>query len=228
MIIYLLVILFVILAYVLGSINFAIPITRAVKGVDIRDMGNNNPGSSNVMREVGIFWGILVILFDGLKILIPIVLLRIFLFDGNNNFDFGVLFLMGIFGVVGHCKSIFLKFTGGGGISTMQGVFLFFVPVEYLGCMLLSGFFIFTVFRKSEFRFGQKGPICILTMTPFAVLLTALFVDIPFSLPVPWLSHIGIGGHNPAVVVGTFAMALTLLFINGKFLKSKERKTALN
>lgn len=208
----------IIIAYFLGSVNFAIPISKAVKGVDIRELGNKNPGTSNTMREVGIFWGILLVILDAAKAAVPIILLKIFVFKEDTNFDYAILYLVGISAVFGHCKSIFLNFTGGGGIATMQGVFLFFIPVEYLLCMILSFFFVITIFKNSKYKWGQKAPIAFLTMTPFVTLLSSIFIDIPL------FAHFKIGGHMPAVIVGTFVMALMIFAINSKFLKTQVRK----
>lgn len=57
-------ILFIITAYLLGSVNPAIIITRLAKGVDIRTLGTHNPGTSNVRRNLGLGWGILVLFLD--------------------------------------------------------------------------------------------------------------------------------------------------------------------
>jgi glycerol-3-phosphate acyltransferase PlsY len=49
--------------------------------------------------------------------------------------------------VVGHCKPVFYKFKGGGGIGTMQGVSLFFVPVEFLVSMFIGGLVVIFFFK---------------------------------------------------------------------------------
>ena len=207
----------VITGYLSGSVNYAIPITKAVTGKDIRTIGNNNPGTSNVLRNVGKKWGILVAFLDGLKGLLPVILFRIFFFKEDTNADFAVLYLIGIAAVLGHCKSVFLKFTGGGGIGTMLGVSLFFVPVEFIVSLLAGGIIVIIFFKNAELKFGQKTPIFFVTLTPFISLATSLFIDIPL------FGHISIGGHLPAEVAGTFVMSLLLLAINASFLKNKVR-----
>ena len=119
----------ILIGYLSGSFNYAIPITKMVIDKDIRSIGNHNPGTSNVLRNVGKGWGVLVGFLDGLKGLLPIIIFRIVFFKENTNADFAILYLIGIAAVLGHCKSIFLKFTGGGGIGTMLGVSLFFIPM---------------------------------------------------------------------------------------------------
>ena len=202
----------VIAAYLLGSVNYAIIITRIVKGIDIRQIGNNNPGTSNVVRNVGKGWGVLVGFLDGLKGLVPVVIARILFFNGDTNLDFALLYLIGMAAVVGHCKPVFYKFKGGGGIGTMQGVSLFFVPVEFLVSMFIGGLVVIFFFKKAKFKYGQWTPIMFVTLTPFLTLGLNSFVNIPL------FAHISIGGHLPAVLGGAFAMSFLILFFNISFL----------
>ncbi len=212
-------ILAVVVGYLSGSFNYAIPICKAVSGKDIRKIGNHNPGASNVLRNVGRFWGILIGFLDGMKGLLPIIIFKLVFFNNNADLDFLVLYLIGVAAVLGHCKSIFLKFTGGGGIGTMLGVSLFFVPVEFLFSMLLGGVLVLIFLKDAEFKFGQKTPIFFVSLTPFVTLVTALFINIPL------FAHISIGGHSPGLVAGAFIMSLTLLANNATFLRTKTRES---
>lgn len=205
-------------AYLLGSVNYAIVITRLAGRGDIRKLGNHNPGASNVMREVGKAWGLLVTLLDALKGVLPILVFRALFFRNYNNADFGVLYLIGIFAVLGHCKSVFLKFRGGGGISTMLGVSLFFIPLEFLAAMLIGGTIVLLFYKDAEYRFGLKTPTFFVSLTPFITLVTSLFLDIPL------FAHVSLGGHFPSVVIGAFVMSLMLLAINVIFLQTRVRK----
>ncbi|MBI9101460.1 MAG: glycerol-3-phosphate acyltransferase [Spirochaetales bacterium] len=204
--------------YFFGSVNFAIPITQMVLGKDIRTLGNHNPGTSNVLREVGPLWGVLVGFLDGMKGLLPILILRLVYFKGDDGFDFFILYLTGFAAVLGHCKSIFMKFKGGGGIGTMLGVSLFFVPVEFLFSMFIGGLIVLIFFKNSQFRFGQKTPIFFVTLTPFITLIDSLLIDIPL------FAHISIGGHTWGTIAGAFVMSVGLLSLNLKFLTSKSKK----
>ncbi len=202
----------VIISYLSGSVNYAIIITRIVKRADIREIGNNNPGTSNVVRNVGKAWGVLVGFLDGLKGLLPIIIARIYFFTGNTNLDFALLYLMGMAAVVGHCKPVFYHFKGGGGIGTMQGVSLFFVPVEFIISMFIGGLIVIFFFNKVKFKYGQWTPIMFVTLTPFLTLGLNYFINIPL------FAHISIGGHLPAVLAGSFAMSFLILFFNVSFL----------
>lgn len=212
--------LFIGLGYISGSVNYAIIITRIVKGVDIRTIGNNNPGTSNVVRNVGKGWGVLVGFLDGMKGFIPILIARIFVFKGDTNADFIILYLIGMAAVTGHCKPVFYGFDGGGGIGTMQGVSLFFIPVEFIVSLIIGGLIVIFFFKNVKFRYGQWTPIMFVTLTPFLTLALNRIVYIPL------FAHISIGGHPAGVVAGAFAMSFLILFFNISFLKS--RKEELN
>lgn len=205
----------VLAGYLSGSVNYAVIITRAVIGKDIRTIGNKNPGTSNVVRNVGKKWGVLVGFLDALKILVPLVLARIFLFPEYSDLHFSVLYLMGIAGVLGHCLPVFFGFKGGGGIGTMQGVSLFFIPVEYIFSMLLGGTIVLLFLKNVRYKYGQWTPIMFVTLTPFVTLLTTLAMDIPL------FAHISIGGHPWSVLIGTFVLSFTILGLNVGFMRSR-------
>jgi len=116
------IILQIIMGYVIGSIPFAIVISR-MKGVDIRRLGSKNPGAANVLREVGKPYGILVWILDTAKGAFAMLI-------AHKVFHLHLFFvaLVGIAAVAGHCWSIFLKFKGGKGVSTSGGVFLYLLP----------------------------------------------------------------------------------------------------
>jgi len=201
--------------YLSGSVNYAMIVTRAVTGQDIRTIGNRNPGTSNVTRSVGRKWGFLVGFLDAFKIFGPLVLARVFLFPDYSDLHFAILYLMGIAGVIGHCLPVFYGFKGGGGIGTMQGVSLFFIPVEYLISMLIGGTIVLLFFKKVQYKYGQWTPIMFVTLTPFLTLLTTMTLDIPL------FAHISIGGHPWSIVAGAFVLSFTILGLNINFMRSR-------
>lgn len=206
----------ILISYLSGCVNYAILITRIVTGKDIRTMGNLNPGTSNVMRHVGKVWGFLVAFLDALKAMIPIIFFHLLFFREYNNLNFAVLYLVGIAAVLGHCKPVFYNFKGGGGVGPMQGVSLFFVPVEYIASMLIGGIIVQIVFKKAKYKFSQWTPVMFITLTPFMTLATFYLLDIPL------FAHISIGAHLPSVVVGTFVLSLMILGINMRFMKQRK------
>jgi acyl phosphate:glycerol-3-phosphate acyltransferase len=205
---------FLILGYLSGSVNYAIIITRLVSGKDIRTIGNQNPGASNVGRSVGTFWGILVGLVDALKGVIPVLVAMLTVFQDRTPLQFFILYCIGTAAVIGHSRPVWYGFKGGGGIATMQGISLFFIPIEYLFSMLLGGVLVIIgVKDKVKFRFTRVVPILFTTFSPFVALATTLWLDIPL------FAHIGIGGHNWGMVAGAFVISLSILALNPRTLK---------
>lgn len=114
-------IFFIFLAYLLGSIPFAFIISRAVKGIDIRQHGSGNSGATNVFRVVGKKWGILVFLLDACKGYLAVTLPILFI---GPRVSPSLFVLFGILAILGHTFSFWLKFKGGKGVATSLGVFL--------------------------------------------------------------------------------------------------------
>ena len=205
----------VLAAYLFGGVNFAIIFTRMVTGKDIRTMGNKNPGASNMGRVVGRFWGILVLVLDSLKGILPILAARIWIFNTMSPGDYGALYLMGISAVLGHIFPIYYLFKGGGGVSTMLAVSLWFVPLEFLISMIAGGLFALLFLRNRGLWLTQWSPIMFITLTPFVTLAFNLTVDIPI-----WL-NISLGGHPWTVVAGAFVLSLMMLGLNLRLVLAK-------
>ena len=138
----------IILGYLIGSIPFAVIVSRLVKGVDIRQVGTKNPGAANVLREVGKVWGVLVWLLDTFKgvgaMLIAHRVLGLPLFW---------VMMAGIAAVIGHCWSVFVRFGGGRGVSTAGGVLFYVVPKAFPFCLILY----FLIQRKAPRSFWATG-----------------------------------------------------------------------
>ncbi|MBQ2714286.1 MAG: glycerol-3-phosphate 1-O-acyltransferase PlsY [Clostridia bacterium] len=110
-----------VIGYLLGGINFATLFAKLNKK-NIRDMGSGNPGTMNVMRNLGAKWGALTFVCDGLKGAIPALL-------GNYLLGAEGLYCGGLSSVVGHCYPIYTKFKGGKGVATSIGVFVVANPL---------------------------------------------------------------------------------------------------
>ena len=108
-------ILLIIFGYLLGSTPFGYLISKA-KGIDIRKVGSGNIGGTNVIRAFGIKWGLLVVVLDILKAVIPVYLaIRILPLDWQ-------IASVAITPVLGHIFPVWLKFKGGKGVATTLGV----------------------------------------------------------------------------------------------------------
>lgn len=116
-----------VLSYLVGNINFAVIISKLKKN-DIRKIGSGNPGTLNMSRTFGLKVGVLVLLLDILKGVVP-TLLGFLLYNGyyfnQTTLPISLIakVLCGFFAVLGHVFPAFMKFKGGKGIATTIGVF---------------------------------------------------------------------------------------------------------
>jgi len=134
----------IILSYLVGSIPTSLIMSKAVKGIDIRQHGSGNAGGSNVFRVLGWKYGVSVILLDALKGVVAVLLVsRLYLgsfpFPNATPFDdFTLVQIMaGIAAVLGHIWTIFAGFKGGKGIATGMGFLVSIVTVDLLLALLV-------------------------------------------------------------------------------------------
>ncbi len=117
------------LAYTLGSIPTGLLLTRAIKGIDIREHGSKNIGATNVFRVVGKKWGIVVLLIDAFKGWLAVTLpFRLFPETFPQTFSIALAAAT----LAGNTFPVWLKFKGGKGIATSLGVFTGLVPAPAL------------------------------------------------------------------------------------------------
>lgn len=113
-----------IIAYLIGSINFSVLISKKMVGFDVREKGSGNAGTTNMLRSVGKKAAAITLICDILKGVISIVIAIIV---GNiaKNLDRELLLqIAGIAVVLGHTFPIFFGFKGGKGVATSLGVLL--------------------------------------------------------------------------------------------------------
>ena len=117
-------IIMLIIAYLIGSINFSVIISKKMAGFDVREKGSGNAGSTNMLRSVGKKAAAITLICDILKGVIAIAIAMIL---GNIIKDVNKELLVQIAGiavVVGHTFPIFFGFKGGKGVATSLGVLL--------------------------------------------------------------------------------------------------------
>lgn len=112
--------LFVLFAYLAGSVSSAIIVCRIMGLPDPREQGSGNPGATNVMRIGGKKAAGITLLGDMLKGLLPVYLAQILGMSGD------VLALIGLAAFLGHLYPVFFGFKGGKGVATSVGVLLGF------------------------------------------------------------------------------------------------------
>jgi acyl phosphate:glycerol-3-phosphate acyltransferase len=110
------------LAYLIGSLSPAVFLGKWLKGIDIREYGSGNPGTTNALRVLGTPLGATVLVLDILKGFLPVLLAR---------FVAGpvVVVLVAVAALVGHNWSVFLRGRGGKGVATGAGTILAMMPL---------------------------------------------------------------------------------------------------
>lgn len=181
-------------AYLLGSIPFGFLAAKA-KGIDIRNAGSGNIGATNAMRVLGKPAGILVLLADAFKGWLACFLAFLicsYYFseyyhgiasDSSTTRDVGltldllnrVKVVAGVFAVLGHNYTCWLKFKGGKGIATTAGVFLALAPWALLVAFIV---FVLAVALTRYVSVGSMTAAVALTATVWIMTPRNLFLDV--------------------------------------------------
>ncbi len=163
--------LFMITAYLFGSLSSAIIICRLFHLPDPRNQGSGNPGATNVLRYGGTKVAILVLIGDLLKGLIPVLIAKWF---GMTQLD---LAWIGLAAIVGHVFPIFFAFHGGKGVATGAGALLGINWV--LGLSVFSSWLIIAI----VFRYSSLAAIIGAILVPvYAYWLTQHHILVPLIL----------------------------------------------
>ena len=151
--------LVVVIAYLIGSIPTGYIIVKLFTGQDIRTIGSGSTGATNVKRVMGKKWFFTVMILDAIKGALPVVLAKVLTtaFAG-----IGLLPVLAAVAVIlGHSKSIFLKFTGGKSVASGVGTIL---ALNWQVGLIIAGIWaIITYFSK----YVSLGSIIALAISPF-------------------------------------------------------------
>ncbi|GAB4581549.1 MAG: glycerol-3-phosphate 1-O-acyltransferase PlsY [Anaerolineales bacterium] len=175
--------LFVVFGYLCGSLSFALWVTRAVKGVDVRETGSKHATTTNTIRQAGFGPGVIVGILDVAKGFLPVYL------AARTGIPAWGLGLTAAAAVAGHCWPLFSGFRGGMGLATAGGGLLavswlaFFVGVGLLIALTLvlkhgarasviTGLLLAPVY----FALGLSGPVV------WIGLLTGIIIAIRFAV----------------------------------------------
>ncbi|OGH95596.1 MAG: acyl-phosphate glycerol 3-phosphate acyltransferase [Candidatus Melainabacteria bacterium GWA2_34_9] len=152
----------IILAYLIGSFPTGYILVKALKGIDIREVGSGSTGATNVKRVLGIKAYIFVMFVDALKGLLPVLAAKYI--DSKMGIilsDFHILpVLVAVAVIMGHSKSIFLKFTGGKSVASGVGTILGLNPV--VGLITIISWVFLTYFTKIV----SISSIAVILLTP--------------------------------------------------------------
>ncbi len=150
-------------AYLVGSLSFAVIVSRVMGLKDPRTYGSHNPGATNVLRSGSKSAAILTLVLDALKGFVPVVL--VVAFGPRWGLGEGTVALVGLAAFLGHVWPVFFRFHGGKGVATAAGVLLGINP--FLGLATLLTWVIVAAF----FRYSSLASIVAAAFAPFYQLL---------------------------------------------------------
>lgn len=208
------IILFLILSYLVGSIPFGVILGKLIVKKDIREYGSKNIGSTNAIRVLGKKVGFLVFFCDVLKGALVIILIKI-LSSTNvwHNPEEMELFFYGIPAIIGHCYSIFLDFKGGKAVATSLGVVLVIIPIPAILCLVIFAIVLFTT-----------GYVSLASTGATITVVSTCWILYAFGVPYDggfWQYFIS----KPSLTVAILFSVLSLLII---FKHSKNYKRLIN
>ena len=159
------------IAYLAGSIPFAFLAGKLFKGIDLRQHGSGNLGATNVFRVMGWKIATVVMILDMAKGALPVLLLPPRFAPGSPEL-WAIAF--GVAAIVGHVRSMFLLWKGGGkGVATAGGVFLALAPIPSVISIAVWGVVLYL-----------SGYVSLASLTSAVALVAAVFVRYGASSPI--------------------------------------------
>jgi glycerol-3-phosphate acyltransferase PlsY len=155
----------VVLAYLLGSISFAVLVSKLMGLNDPRSYGSGNPGATNVLRTGNRTAAVLTLVGDAGKGVLAVVLAR--LAADRFGFTDTTLAAVGLAAFIGHLFPVFHGFKGGKGVATAAGMLLALAP--WLGLATLATWVVVAVFL----RYSSLAAIVAAVFAPLFYLLMA-------------------------------------------------------
>lgn len=147
------------LAYAVGSLSFAVLVSRVMGLSDPRTYGSKNPGATNVLRSGNKVAAALTLLLDAVKGWLPVWVVGHW--GAGWGLGDGTLAAVGLAAFLGHLFPVFFRFQGGKGVATAAGVLLAFEP--WLGVAVLASWILIAVF----FRYSSLAAIVAAVFAPF-------------------------------------------------------------
>ena len=172
-------------AYLIGSVSFAVVVSKLFGLGDPRSYGSKNPGATNVLRSGNKTAAVLTLLLDALKGFVPVMLAERFAFE--LGFEDTTIAFVGVAAFLGHLFPVFFRFQGGKGVATAAGVLLAFEPLLGAGVLLTW------ILVAAALRYASLASVVAAVAAPFAMLM---FFDRPIvALAVSVMSLLLIWRH---------------------------------
>jgi acyl phosphate:glycerol-3-phosphate acyltransferase len=146
-------------AYLIGSLSFAVIVSKAFGLADPRTFGSGNPGATNVLRTGNKAAAAVTLALDALKGYVPVVLA--YLFASRFGWGDATIAAVGLAAFCGHLWPVFFGFKGGKGVATAAGVLFAFNPL--LGLATLATWAIIAAF----FRYSSLASLAAAVFAPF-------------------------------------------------------------
>jgi glycerol-3-phosphate acyltransferase PlsY len=146
-------------AYLVGSLSFAVIVSRLMGLADPRSYGSKNPGATNVLRSGNKAAALLTLAFDALKGYLPVLLVLVY--GPRHGLGEAAAAFAGLAAFIGHLWPVFFRFQGGKGVATAAGVLMAVNPL--LGLATLLSFALIVAFS----RYVSLGAIVAAVFAPF-------------------------------------------------------------
>lgn len=134
-----------VMAYLLGSLNFAVILSRVFHHDDIRKYGSGNAGATNMVRTYGRKWGIITFVCDGLKAAVSVLFSMFLMGEGGA-------YVAALFAILGHIFPVYYKFKGGKGVAVAAISILCLNPIVFA---ILVAIFVAIVYVSRYISLGS-------------------------------------------------------------------------
>jgi acyl phosphate:glycerol-3-phosphate acyltransferase len=183
-------ILAVVLAYLIGSVSFAVLVSRFMGLPDPHSYGSGNPGATNVLRSGNKLAALLTLVGDAAKGALAVGLARAY--AARWGLGDGAIACVGLAAFIGHLFPVFHRFAGGKGVATAAGVLLTIDPM--LGFAVLATWILMAFF----FRYSSLAALTAAALAPvYQVLFRGLDAT---ALAILVMSALLIWRHRPNIV----------------------------
>ena len=198
--------LYLLFAYLLGSIPTSVWIGKAFYNIDVREFGSGNAGATNTFRVLGKKAGIPVLIIDILKGTLAVALAYLSGFEFQSSEFINLQLGLGIAALMGHIFPVFAGFRGGKGVATILGIVVCIVPMS---CALSLLVFLTVLFSSR------------------IVSLSSMIAGVSF----PIMLNIVLGNREPILTVFSIVVAVLLIVTHRKnilrLVKKQESKIRL-
>ncbi len=164
------------MAYLLGSFNFAVIVSKTLIKEDIRTKGSGNAGATNMLRSHGIWPALLTTLGDLAKSVASVLIAEHCLFPAFGCEEYGRYgaYLAGLFCIFGHMYPLYFNFRGGKGVMTTLGMMLI---LDWQVALVCLGFFIIVVLISRMVSLGSILAVAMMAILTYFKLKYLQMID---------------------------------------------------